>query len=213
MAVIDGHIRCSRCRELKPVAEYAASAVKNGCGNCRACQRAYCRAYAAANPDKVREQRRANYHANLMVSREKVRKKNARLRADDPEGWRERERRWRASLSEEQRAERNENHRRYLRERPRLQRAHDLIRYGITPEEYDAMLAAQGGGCAICGARGNANGRRLAVDHDHVTGAARGILCHNCNAGIGHFADDRARMREALPISRGCSAQASACPS
>jgi Recombination endonuclease VII len=51
-------------------------------------------------------------------------------------------------------------------------------RYGITIEEYDAILAAQDGGCAIC------KGRRpylLAVDHCHRTGNVRGLLCKLCN--------------------------------
>ena len=49
-------------------------------------------------------------------------------------------------------------------------------RTGIPLAEYDALLAAQGGGCAICG---NApKTRRLHVDHDHKTGKVRGLLCH-----------------------------------
>lgn len=49
--------------------------------------------------------------------------------------------------------------------------------------DYDALLAAQGGRCAICGAR---PGRRnLAVDHDHATGKVRGLLCTTCNVKLG----------------------------
>jgi hypothetical protein len=55
--------------------------------------------------------------------------------------------------------------------------------FGITPEEYDAMLVAQGGVCAICKAPPGC--RRLAVDHDHETGKVRALLCGNCNTGIG----------------------------
>lgn len=57
-------------------------------------------------------------------------------------------------------------------------------RFGITPERYDEMLAAQGGACAICG-EGCASGRRLAVDHDHATGEVRGLLCMKCNTTLG----------------------------
>lgn len=49
----------------------------------------------------------------------------------------------------------------------------------ITDAEYDQRLAEQGGGCAICGTPPKT--RRLAVDHDHKTGAIRGLLCHRCN--------------------------------
>lgn len=59
--------------------------------------------------------------------------------------------------------------------------------YGIDFPTYEAMLKEQGGCCAICGnpphGRGRTNG--LVVDHDHATGAARGLLCGNCNTGIG----------------------------
>ncbi len=75
-------------------------------------------------------------------------------------------------------------------------------KYGITPETYEAMLAAQDGVCAICygletcpNRAGNV--RQLAVDHDHATGAIRALLCHACNQGIGRFKDDPKLLRAA----------------
>jgi hypothetical protein len=62
-------------------------------------------------------------------------------------------------------------------------------RYGMTEAEYDAMLAAQGGGCAICSATPT-DGKRMPVDHDHETGVVRGILCDPCNVGLGRFRDN-----------------------
>jgi hypothetical protein len=56
-------------------------------------------------------------------------------------------------------------------------------KYGITADDYDVMLEAQGGGCAICGRRPGA--RPLHVDHCHETGIVRGILCHQCNWYLG----------------------------
>lgn len=53
---------------------------------------------------------------------------------------------------------------------------------GVTDAEYAAMLARQGGGCAICGTTPKT--RRLNVDHDHRTGAVRGLLCHRCNRAL-----------------------------
>lgn len=58
--------------------------------------------------------------------------------------------------------------------------------YGITLAEYDEMLAEQHGVCKICGGV-DPNGRRLAVDHDHVTGAVRGLLCVRCNLALGQY--------------------------
>lgn len=51
--------------------------------------------------------------------------------------------------------------------------------YGITGDDYATLFAAQGGRCAICRARPKS--KRLAVDHDHKTGAVRGLLCSRCN--------------------------------
>jgi len=53
---------------------------------------------------------------------------------------------------------------------------------GVTDEAYEALLDAQGGGCAICGAKPKT--RRLHVDHDHATGKVRGLLCHRCNRAL-----------------------------
>ena len=50
--------------------------------------------------------------------------------------------------------------------------------YGLTAEQYEALLAHQGGVCAICGGERR---YRLNVDHDHVTGRVRGLLCRRCN--------------------------------
>jgi hypothetical protein len=58
-------------------------------------------------------------------------------------------------------------------------------RYGITATEADEMLLAQGGVCAVCKVA-----PAVHVDHDHVTGAVRALLCFNCNGGLGQFKDN-----------------------
>jgi len=63
-------------------------------------------------------------------------------------------------------------------------------KYGIAVADYDAMLKAQGGGCAICGMASEENGRYLAVDHSHGTGQVRGLLCNMCNRAIGQLGDN-----------------------
>lgn len=59
--------------------------------------------------------------------------------------------------------------------------------YGLTPAQYDAMLAKQSGVCAICG---RAPRGSLVIDHDHSDGTVRGLLCRRCNIGIANF-DER----------------------
>lgn len=74
-------------------------------------------------------------------------------------------------------------------------------RYGLTLEEYNRMLDAQCGGCAICGSktpRGGGRGSVLGVDHCHQTGKVRGILCNQCNHLIGKAGDDPEILRAAI---------------
>lgn len=82
--------------------------------------------------------------------------------------------------------------------------AHLKRAYGLSLEQYDAILEAQGGRCAICGSDDPHVGRRpivngyrtqtapayFAVDHDHATGKVRGLLCSRCNRALGGFQDD-----------------------
>lgn len=70
----------------------------------------------------------------------------------------------------------------------RRRNRHIEYTYGITLEARNAMLDAQGGGCAICGGESNSKGWH--IDHDHETGAIRGILCNGCNTAIGQMKDN-----------------------
>jgi hypothetical protein len=56
--------------------------------------------------------------------------------------------------------------------------------FGLTIAEYDKLVEIHQNGCAIC-RRPDKSGRRLAVDHNHVTNEIRGLLCHNCNIALG----------------------------
>jgi hypothetical protein len=81
--------------------------------------------------------------------------------------------------------------------------------FGIGLDEYEALRQQQNGGCAICG-RQDAGRRdnRLVVDHDHVTGAVRGLLCHRCNATLGMSGDSPERLETAARYLRGYSNKA-----
>ncbi len=75
-------------------------------------------------------------------------------------------------------------------------------KYGISLLEYEQMLAEQGGKCYLCGATENSTGGErkdwnFAVDHNHTTGKVRGLLCNNCNRGLGLFRDNPELLRKA----------------
>jgi hypothetical protein len=72
-----------------------------------------------------------------------------------------------------------------------------ISRWGISREEVEARIAAQNGRCAICGDPPNGRGG-FHLDHDHATGKHRGMLCSECNLGLGKFRDSPDRLRAAL---------------
>lgn len=89
---------------------------------------------------------------------------------------------------------------------PMVMREWELRRYGLTPDAFDAMLAAQGGTCAICRASEPGGRGVWHVDHDHSCHARkqacskcrRGLLCSRCNIGIGNLRDDPVIIKAAL---------------
>jgi len=62
------------------------------------------------------------------------------------------------------------------------------LNMGVTVAQVDEWMREQGGRCAIC--RGDNGGRHLYVDHCHISGRGRGLLCNSCNTGLGMFGDD-----------------------
>jgi Recombination endonuclease VII len=103
--------------------------------------------------------------------------------------------RWRNANPERYRAYR----RRYLAEhgeekKRRDREGHLKRKYGVTQNMFEALVAAQLGNCAICGANEDLS---LHVDHDHTTKRVRGLLCGKCNKAIGLLNDDPALMLSA----------------
>ena len=77
--------------------------------------------------------------------------------------------------------------------------------YGITPAQYEQTLSDQGGVCAVCGRVPNGSSRMektLLIDHDHETGKIRGLLCNNCNSGMGIMGDTEEHLLAALAYLR-----------
>lgn len=120
-----------------------------------------------------------------------VKKFGLKTKREDPNIY---QRGWNA----EHREELNAYHRAYYHKRkvePDFKAAHlargkwtrRKTKYGITKEEYQTRLTLQEGRCIICS---DLVEDKLRVDHDHQTGEIRGLLCSNCNTGLGMFKDD-----------------------
>lgn len=144
------------------------------------------RRWARENPARKREidrayyQRRGKSLRQAPAYRKKVKKIKARYRAKNPDVIRE-----------------------YRQRKKEHTRAGKLLsKYGLTVEMFNNMLNKQGGLCAICRAVLE-SGYRMHVDHDHETGAVRGILCNSCNMGLGKFKDSPLLLESALRYLRG----------
>lgn len=79
-----------------------------------------------------------------------------------------------------------------------------LEKYDLTPEAYAALDQAQNFRCRICG-RHKSETRHgvLDVDHDHDTKRIRGLLCNNCNQGLGQFKDNPTSLLRAIQYLKG----------
>jgi hypothetical protein len=136
---------------------------------------------APLTPDQKKEARR-----------ERNRLRIAEKRASVP-GYREQNRAYSRAYAASHREERRIYRKKYTLRRD----------YGLSWEEFDGMLKAQGGKCAICGvlmdppARCTRDSIAVTVDHCHDTGAVRGLLCYSCNLGLGIFKDILRRVQAA----------------
>lgn len=71
-----------------------------------------------------------------------------------------------------------------------------MAKFGLSRDDVISMINSQGGACAICSEA--LGGRRQNIDHDHVTGAVRGLLCTRCNNGLGQFRDSTTILLKAV---------------
>ncbi len=127
----------------------------------------YLKEWAAANPDKTKAARR-RYYAGHQAEESA---RGQRRYHSNPEKERGRVREYRQRKGEAAKLAEAAGHRRR--------------QYGLTPEAFDQMLQAQDGRCAICAKCFSIT--KPCVDHDHDTGAVRGLLCRDCNLGLGYY--------------------------
>lgn len=146
-------------------------------------KREYDREYKRKNREKINARRRELYAADPQRRSSQVAKTKA-WREANPE-------KYQAQLDARDREKVNQRSREWyqanLERAAKTTRRNKLRReYGLTLEQFDAMLTAQAGLCAICQ-------REMTpphVDHDHSTGVVRGLLCQPCNTALGLFQDD-----------------------
>jgi hypothetical protein len=176
---------CTACGETKPLDQFynQKHGLHGKTSRCAEC----CK--SSVDRDALKEYHRQYYLENReeILARERERGKSPEHRAYKARKARE----WAAENREQSRM----SSRRY-----RIDRI-----YGLTVEEYDAILAR---GCAICGTHaGRVVGKRveqeapparLCIDHDHANGKIRDALCHSCNTGLGSFGDDIPRLQSAI---------------
>lgn len=150
---------------------------KDLCANCyylskKEVWRETSKRYYENNKEKKQEQARENYLA----------KKEHRISSHKL---------WRLANKEKDKLN-SKNH--YLKNKEII-KAKDLKRkYGLSKEEYYLLKEKQDNMCAIC----KISNRRLAVDHCHITGKIRGLLCLNCNTGIGQLKDSVELLESAI---------------
>lgn len=137
-----------------------------------AARRSYMAEYNAKNREHLREIHRTWQRENKAKLREYKQRYHAKRLADDLD-----------AVRAEQRA------------------AWLAHRYGLTPTDHAEMIAAQENRCAVCGDE-PAEGKALHIDHDHESGAVRGLLCGHCNRAIGLFRDDADVIEQAAAYLR-----------
>lgn len=76
------------------------------------------------------------------------------------------------------------------------------VKYGLSEEDYNTLYKHQGGVCKVCGGT-NKNMSKLAVDHSHITGKVRGLLCIRCNTVLGAVNDSKSLLKRLIKYLQG----------
>lgn len=168
---------CTKCEQPKPLSDFPYRTSRRG----KRVRRKQCKSCVAA---RMREWRAANL--DYLKKRDKeYRTANKAQRYELSKAWRRR----------------NRDRMRIYAKRAKLKK-----NFGISLEEYEAIVKQQECRCGICGGKdpgGPVTNNFFAVDHDHDTKVIRGLLCFSCNTGLGHFRDDIRLLRKAVQYLQG----------
>jgi len=163
---------CFKCKEEKLIEFFYTDIIKkDGLSSyCKECRKLYVEKYYADNKNEYLEHYKKNRDKILLQSKKY------------------------GLANKEKISEYAKKYYELYKEEYRIyQKKHNIQSYGITMNDYDNMYIEQNGVCAICGkpeTRYKGDKQVLSIDHDHVTGKVRGLLCNSCNTAIGLFKDD-----------------------
>jgi len=163
---------CSKCKENKSNKEFGKDKREkdNLSAFCKNCVNEKRRNWRKDNPVKAKEQDKRGRISNFE-QRKEYRKKYHRIN------------------TEQRREYKKKYHPQWCKHNPEKVRAGQLkYKYNLTPDDYEKMLEEQNRMCAICGETERVRSR-LSIDHDHVTGKVRELVCSRCNTAMG-FLDD-----------------------
>jgi len=172
---------CTECkRELPEDLFYWRKPYNRYDSKCKECVLKNCKKWRDENPEH-KTLRRERYHTDEEYNK-RIKKNNRDYNRRHKDKIREKNKEYVKTHGQELRA---------------YKRRHDMkIKYNMTPEDFDKLWESQDGKCLGCNidltfkVKGG-----CIVDHDHKTGKVRGLLCNNCNAGLGFLKDDLTVLR------------------
>jgi hypothetical protein len=172
--------KCTTCKSDKPLSEYRKdkSRTSGYSPSCNDCNKEAQRRWYQNNKAKAKTKAKVRYAAN----KDAINKKRKEKHSANPDVIRKQKR--------DHYRNNKDKHREYAWRAAGMK--------DMTVARYDKMLDEQDGCCAICKTHHSELSRKLSVDHDHVTGVVRSLLCDNCNRAIGYLKESVTIMQSAI---------------
>lgn len=171
--------RCPTCKAEKPLADFHKNRLHASglASECKVCVGVRVKAWKELNIEKVKARAKERYEKTQDQQRERAREwHHANKERSSAQGAV-----WRAA------------------NKAKIKATKRLAATGFTDALVTEALRLQANACGICKADlSQVPPRHVHADHDHATGAPRGVLCHHCNVGLGYFRDSCERLRAAL---------------
>ena len=180
---------CKTCSEKKPLDEFYS------CDRCKDGTRNDCKNCVVKKQSAVRDPEKNKQKCKEWYAKNKERSKAYRQSRTDQRNKRRKER---YKEDEELRMKARQKSIEWQRSNPEKRKAQRLKKYGISLEDHRLLMDKQDWKCAICGYSDLSKSNFFpVVDHCHDTGKVRGMLCMNCNNGLGKFLDSPEFLRRA----------------